>query len=148
MCRMWLLRREWEENYEENWEENSSVVMLSPACSDIFWYRTSRRIITVMTRHTLELWSELPELWESPRSYIWRNFGHELWTKKNGQSQICQNILKIVFRVGKPPLILVLTSPMVEAVLIFADGRKEGRKQVQLYVYRYIWLQYLLFSLG
>ena len=38
-----------------------------------------------MTRHTLKLriLVRTANMWEKLKSYIWRNLGHELWTKKN-----------------------------------------------------------------
>ena len=48
--------------------------------------RTCRKMRTGVNRHTLELRIvvKTAKLWENPRSYIWRNLGQDLWTKKNG----------------------------------------------------------------
>jgi hypothetical protein len=48
--------------------------------------KTSRKFRTGLNKHTLELKIvvKTEKLWESPRTYIWRNLGQDLWTKRNG----------------------------------------------------------------
>jgi hypothetical protein len=48
--------------------------------------QTNRKFRSRLNKHTLELQIRIniEKLWESPRSYIWRNLGQDVWTRSNG----------------------------------------------------------------